>query len=127
MLPSDPVRQTAVNRAVERYARTLRQGTNPCRADRDPSAQTDNYRRALEQQELRAEQVRSVLDSLGVPRIHHIAYRSYALQLDAIIRRYSGETLRALLMAASSRWTRYGLDPKVLRAIAERVYGLTAL
>lgn len=125
-MPRDTRRETAVDRAVQRYSRALRDGTNPCRADRNPDAQAENYRRAQERQELRAGQVRKLLESRDVPRLHRIAYRACALQLDAIIRRHSGETLRLLATATLARWTARGLDPVVLKAIARQVYYLTA-
>ncbi len=124
MMPPDRRRLTAVDRAASRYARTLRQRTNPCPADGNGTSQIANFRRALERTELRAEQVRQVLLSLDVPPSQYVAYRNFGLHLDKLIRDHSGETLRTLAASAVARWTCYGLQSDVLSAICVQVFGL---
>jgi len=125
LLPTCPARLPALDSAVSRYLRALRQGAVPCRADRDPDAQTANYRQALERNELRAAQVRQVLDSIGVPPVQHLAFRRYALHLDKLCRKYSGRTLKARARLALDYWTASGLDPAILRTVAQQVFGLS--
>ena len=44
----DTRRLLSVDRAVQRYAASLRQGSNPCRADGKSESQTENFRDAFE-------------------------------------------------------------------------------
>jgi len=115
---------TAVEKAAGRYARTLRQGIATCRSDGDPKEQTENYRRYLERQSLRMAQVGQVLNAMNVPWLQRVAYQNYGKHLDKLCREYSGRTLEGLGRAAVLRWTSYGLEPSVLRAVAEQVFNL---
>ncbi len=117
-------RAIAVDRAVGRYARKLLRGAASARADENTQAQVANYRWAAERRELRAAQVNQVLSRLGVTPILFVPYRNFGLHLDRLIRDHDGETLRGLARAAFVRWTGYGLDPSILRAIAEQVFNL---
>jgi hypothetical protein len=117
-------RQTAVGRAIRRYAFTLRQGTNPCRADGNSAGQTGNFRNALERAELRYTQVREVLMGRGVSPIQFLAYRNFAFHLDKLCRDYAGETLRERALDAILRWKCYGCRPEILRAISQEVFAL---
>ncbi len=124
MSPETRRRLLSVDRAVGRYSRSLQQRTNPCRADGNPQEQADNFRRALERSELRAQQVREVLCAMGVPPMQSVAYRNFGLRLDKLIRENSGATLRLRATEALDYWTAYGLRPEVLSAICETVFGL---
>jgi hypothetical protein len=97
---------------------------NLCRADGDADGQTANYRRSAERAELRAEQVKQVLCSFGVPPLQFLVYRNFALHLDKLIRMNSAETLRSLVRSAVDYWTACGLRPEVLSAICLQVFGL---
>jgi hypothetical protein len=115
---------SSVDRAVQRYSATLRQGTNPCRADGDAAGQAENFRDALQRADLRYSQVKEILYSAGILSTQFIYYHNFTLHLDKLFRRHSGETLRYLAQQALSQWTCYGCDRKVLEAICERVFGL---
>jgi hypothetical protein len=124
MKPSDKRSLLPVESAVRRYAGSIRQGTSPCRADRNVEDQTDNYREAAERAELRAEQVRHVIMAAGVPLIQFMIYRNFGLHVDKLFRDYSGESLRLRTNDAVERWTCYGCNPEVLGAICEQVFGV---
>ena len=121
----DTRRLLSVDRAIKRYATTLRQGKNPCRADGNPAGQMENYRDAIQRVELRYSQVRQLLMENGVPTIHFSFYRSFGLYVDKLCRDHAGETLRSGVAAAVQRWTCYGCNPEVLRSICEQVFRLT--
>ena len=121
----DTRRINAVDLAMRRYAQTLRQGRSSCRADGNPAGQLDNYRDAIERIELRYSQVRELLMEKGVQTIHFSFYRSFSLYVDKLCRDRGGETLRSGVAAAIARWTCYGCNPEVLRAICEQVFRLT--
>jgi len=124
MMTKDTRRLIAVDRAVRRYAATLRQGTTPCRADGKSASQTDNYRDAAERAELRYSQIKEVLCDSGVSPSQFVVYRSFGLHVDKLCRDYSGETLRERALDAVLRWQCYGCSPDVLRAIAATVFSL---
>lgn len=126
MKPDDLRRQWAVERATERYAASLRRGANSRRADGDSAGQTENYRDSCERAELRYTQVRQVLLELGVPPTHFLSYRNFGLHVDKLCRGYSGESLRLMVSDAITRWTCYGCNAEVLRAICEQVFRLEA-
>ena len=120
----DTRRLLSVDRAIRRYATTLRQGKNPCRADGNPAGQMENYRNAIERVELRYSQVRQLLMEKGVPTIHFSFYRSFGLYVDRLCRDHAGETLRSGVLDAVQRWTCYGCQPEILRAICREVFAL---
>ena len=124
MMTKDTRRLIAVDRAVRRYAATLRQGTTPCRADGKSASQTDNYRDATERAELRYAQIKEVLCDAGVSPSQFVVYRSFGLHVDKLCRDYSGETLRARALDAILRWKCYGCRPEVLTEICKQVFGL---
>ena len=124
MIPSDKRRLLSVDRAIKRYASTLRQGKNPCRADGNPVGQMDNYRDAIERVELRYSQVRQLLMGKGVPTIHFSFCRSFGLYVDKLCRDHAGETPRSGIAAAIQRWTRCGCNPEVLTEICRQVFRL---
>lgn len=124
MMTEDTRRLIAVDRAVRRYAATLRQGTTPCRADGKSASQTDNYRDATERAELRYAQIKEVLCDSGVSPSQFVVYRSFGLHVDKLCRDYSGESLRLRVLDAIERWKCYGCDSDVLKAICEHVFGL---
>ncbi len=115
---------SAVDRAVPRYRATLRQGTNPGRADGDVAGQAENFRDALQRADLRYSQVKEILYSAGIITTQFIYYHNFTLHLDKLFRRHSGETLRYLAQQALSQWTCYGCDHDVLRQICSQVFGL---
>jgi hypothetical protein len=125
MKPTDKRRVIAVECAVRRYVDSVRQGSVPCRADGNADGQAASYRDAAERAELRAEQVRHVIMAAGVPLIQFMIYRNFGLHVDKLFRDYSGESLRHMVLDAVTRWTCYGCNPEVLRAICERVFGLS--
>ena len=114
----------SVDRAIKRYATTLRQGKNPCRADGNPAGQMENYRNAIERVELRYSQIRELLMGKGVPTIHFSFYRSFGLHVDKLCRDHAGETLRAGVAAAIARWVCYGCAREVLADICREVFKL---
>ena len=120
----DVRRQIAVDCAVGRYAATLRQGTNPCRADGDLAGQAENFRDALQRADLRYSQVKEILYSAGILTSQFIYYHNFTLHLDKLFRRHSDETLQYLAQQALSQWTCYGCRREVLKAICEQVFGL---
>ena len=120
----DQCRLNALDRAVSRYARTLRQGQHCRRSDGNESEQVSNFRRAAERAELRAAQLRETLNAYGILPIQHVAYRSFTLHLDKLIRNHSGTTLLSLAQSAVDYWTAYGLKPEVLARICKEVFGL---
>ena len=124
MKPTDKRRVIAVECAVRRYAGSIRQGSSPCRADRNAEGQAANYREAAERTELRAEQVRKVIMEHGVPLIQFMIYRNFGLHVDKLFREYSGESLRLMVTDAVARWSSYGCDPAILGSICEQVFGL---
>jgi hypothetical protein len=125
MMTRDTRRLIAVDRAVRRYAVSLRQGSNPCRADGDSAGQTENFRDAFERASLRYAQIKEVLCDAGISPCQFVVYRSFGLHVDKLCRDYSGETLRARVLDAILRWKCYGCRPEVLAAICEQVFGLT--
>jgi hypothetical protein len=120
----DSRRLLSVDRAVQRYAATLRQGSNPCRADGKSESQTENFRDAFERASLRYTQIKEVLCDSGVIVCQFVVYRSFGLHVDKLCRDYSGETLRARALDAVLRWQCYGCNPDVLRTIAATVFSL---
>ena len=92
--PTDRRSIISVECAVSRYARSVRQGSVPCRADGNAEGQAANYRDAAERTELRAEQVRHVIMAHGVSLIQFMIYRNFGLHVDKLCRDYSGESLR---------------------------------
>jgi len=124
MRPRDLRSVRSVDSAVSRYVRSVRQGSVPCRADGDANSQAANYRDAVERAELRAEQIRHILNERGVSLIQFVVYRNFGLHVDKLCRDYSGETLRARALDAILRWQCYGCNPTVLRAIARSVFSL---
>ena len=124
MKPTDKRSVLSVESAVRRYANTIRQGSSPCRADRDAEGQAANYREAAERAELRAEQVRKVIMEHGVSLIQLMIYRNFGLHVDKLCRDYSGESLRLMVSDAIQRWSCYGCDSGILGSICEQVFGL---
>jgi hypothetical protein len=117
-------RQISVDRAVQRYAAALRQGSNPCRADGKSESQTENFRDAFERASLRYAQIKEVLCDSGVMVCQFVVYRSFGLHVDKLFRDYSGESLRLMVTDAVARWSSYGCDPAILGSICEQVFGL---
>ena len=124
MRPRDKRSIRSVDCAVSRYVRSVRQGSAPCRADGNAEGQAANYREAAERAELRAEQIRHILNERGVSLIQYVLYRSFGLHVDKLCRGYSGESLRLQVLDAVTRWTCYGCRPEVLRAVCQEVFGL---
>jgi hypothetical protein len=124
MRPRDQRSIRSVECAVWRYANAIRQGTSPCRADRNADSQAANYREAAERAELRAEQIRHILNERGVSLIQFMVYRNFGLHVDKLCRDYSGESLRLQVLDALTRWTCYGCSSDLLHAICQRVFGL---
>jgi hypothetical protein len=86
--------------------------------------QAANYREAAERAELRAEQIRHILNERGVSLIQFMIYRNFGLHVDKLFRDYSGESLRLRTNDAVQRWKCYGCSPEVLGAICEQVFGV---
>jgi hypothetical protein len=120
----DTRRLLSVDRAVQRYAAALRQGSNPCRADGKSESQTENFRDAFERASLRYAQIKEVLCASGVMVCQFVVYRSFGLHVDKLCRDYSGETLRARALDAVLRWKCYGCKPEVLKEICRTVFNL---
>ena len=99
-------------------------GSAPCRADGDAEGQAANYRESAERAELRAEQIRHILNERGISIIQYVLCRSFGLHVDKLCRGYSGESLRLQVSAALARWSSYGCSPKILSEICEQVFGL---
>jgi hypothetical protein len=124
MKPRDVRSIRSVDCAVNRYAMSVRQGSSPCRADRNSESQAANYREAAERMELRAEQVRRILNERGVSLIQFVTYRGFGLHVDKLCRDYSGESLRLQVSDAIARWSSYGCSPDVLKTICTQVFKL---
>ncbi|MBN2466251.1 hypothetical protein JXD38_11575, partial [candidate division WOR-3 bacterium] len=110
--------------AVWRYANAIRQGSSPCRADRNAESQTANFREAAERAELRAEQVRHILNERGVSLIQFVTFRGFGLHVDKLCRDYSDESLRLQVLDAITRWTCYGCSSVILGEICLQVFGM---
>ena len=124
MKPTDRRSIISVECAVRRYANTIRQGSSPCRADRNVEGQASNHREAAEHAELRAEQVRHVIMAAGVPLIQFMLYRNFDLHVDKLFRDYSGESLRLRALDAVLRWKCCACNPEVLKEICKNVFSL---
>jgi hypothetical protein len=124
MKPSDRRSIKSVDCAVSRYVRSVRRGSVPCRADGDANSQAANYRDAVERAELRAEQIRHILNERGVPLIQFVVYRNFGLHVDRLCRDYSGESLRLMVNDAIDRWSSYGCKPDVLTTICLKIFAL---
>ena len=120
----DSRRLLSVDRAVQRYAASLRQGSNLCRADGDSASQTENFRDAFERASLRYAQIKEVLCDSGVMVCQFVVYRSFGLHVDKLCRDYSGESLRLRALDAILRWKCYGCRPEVLNEICKQVFRL---
>ena len=120
----DTRRLLSVDRAVQRYAASLRQGSNPCRADGKSESQTENFRDAFERASLRYAQIKEVLCDSGVMVCQFVVYRSFGLHVDKLCRDYSGETLRARALDAILRWKCYGCSEELLKTICRQVFAL---
>ena len=120
----DTRRLIAVDRAVQRYAASLRQGSNLCRADGNSESQTENFRDAFERASLRYAQIKEVLCDAGVMVCQFVVYRSFGLHVDKLCRDYSGESLRLRVLDAVLRWKCYGCRPEVLKEICKQVFAL---
>jgi hypothetical protein len=126
MITKDTRRLVAVDRATRRYAASLRQGSNLCRADGDSASQTENFRDAFERASLRYAQIKEVLCDSGVVVCQFVVYRSFGLHVDKLCRDYSGESLRLRALDAILRWKCYGCRPEVLKEICKQVFALEA-
>jgi hypothetical protein len=124
MKPRDLRSIRSVDCAVTRYANAIRQGSSPCRADRDADSQTANFREAAERTELRAEQIRHILNEHGVSLIQYMIYRNFGLHVDKLCRAYSGESLRSMVETAVERWKSYGCSSVILGEICLQVFSL---
>jgi hypothetical protein len=124
MKPRDGRSLLSVDCAVSRYVRSIRQGSAPCRADGNAEGQASNYREAAERAELRAEQVRHILNERGVSLIQYVLYRSFGLHVDKLCRDYSDESLRLRALDAVLRWQCYGCTREVLKEICRQVFKL---
>jgi hypothetical protein len=120
----DARRLLSVDRAVQRYAASLRQGSNLCRADGNSESQTENFRDAFERASLRYAQIKEVLCDSGVMVCQFVVYRSFGLHVDKLCRDYSGESLRLRVLDAVLRWKCYGCRPEVLTEICKQVFAL---
>ena len=120
----DTRRLVAVDRAVQRYAASLRQGSNLCRADGNSESQTENFRDAFERASLRYAQIKEVLCDSGVVVCQFVVYRSFGLHVDKLCRDYSGESLRLRALDAVLRWQCYGCTREVLKEICRQVFKL---
>uniref|UniRef100_A0A7C4C9Y1 Uncharacterized protein n=1 Tax=candidate division WOR-3 bacterium TaxID=2052148 RepID=A0A7C4C9Y1_UNCW3 len=118
MVPPEP--------AVGRYLRAIRRGTNPCRADSDAETQAANYRRGMERNALRTAQLVRILARFALSPALRLPYRNYCLHLDKLCRTCSGKTLKTRAALALDHWTAAGLNPTILRTIAEEVYGISS-
>ena len=127
MITKDTRRLAAVDRATRRYAVSLRQGSNPCRADGNSESQTENFRDACERTSLRYAQIKEVLCDAGISPCLFIIYRSFGLHVDKLFRDYSGESLRLMVMDAIVRWSSYGCKTDVLAEICLKVFALDLL
>ena len=117
-------RQRTAERAVRRYASSLKYGSNARRRDGNTEEQAANYSRAVERAGLRTAEVRQVLMAHGILPMYFMTYGNFGLHVDRLIREHEGETLRQLVLAALARWTRDGSKPEVLKAICEQVFRL---
>ena len=124
MITKDTRRLVAVDRATRRYAASLRQGSNPCRADGKSESQTENFRDAFERASLRYAQIKEVLCDSGVMVCQFVVYRSFGLHVDKLCRDYSGETLRERALDAVLRWKCYGCSEELLKTICRQVFAL---
>ena len=124
MRPRDLRSVRSVDCAVSRYVRSVRQGSVPCRADGDANSQAANYRDAVERAELRAEQIRHILNERGVSLIQFVVYRNFGLHVDKLCRDHSGESLRLMVTDALDRWTSYGCDRAILSEICLKVFAV---
>jgi hypothetical protein len=124
MKPSDQRSIRSVECAVRRYANSIRQGSSPCRADRNADSQTANFREAAERAELRAEQIRHILNEHGVSLIQFVSFRGFGLHVGKLCRDHSGESLRMMVSDAVTRWTCYGCSSVILTEICRQVFGL---
>jgi hypothetical protein len=124
MKPRDLRSLKSVDCAVSRYVRSVRRGSVPCRADGDANSQAANYRDAVERTELRAEQIRHILNERGVSLIQFVVYRNFGLHVDKLCRGYSGESLRLMVTDAIARWVSYGCAREVLADICREVFAL---
>ena len=120
----DVRRHFAVDRAIGRYAAALRQGKTPCRTDGKVARQTDNFQYAFMRADLRYAQIKEVLCDAGVQTCMFVMYRSFGLHVDKLFRDYSGESLRLMVTDTIDRWTSYGCEPEVLKAICRQVFAL---
>ena len=118
-------RQRTAERAVRRYASSLKYGANARRRDGNTEEQAANYSRAVERAGLRTMQIRQVLMAHGILPMHFMTYGNFGLHVDKLIREHEGESLRQLVLAAIDRWTRDGLRPDVLREICRTVFRLS--
>jgi len=117
-------RQRTAERAVRRYASSLKYGANARRRDGNTEEQAANYSRAVERAGLRTAQVRQVLMAHGILPMHFMTYGNFGLHVDKLIREYSTETMMTMVLMAIDRWTRDGSKPEVLKAICEQVFRL---
>jgi hypothetical protein len=124
MRPRDKRSIRSVDCAVGRYVRSVRRGSVPCRADGDAAGQAANYREAVERAELRAEQIRHILNERGVSLIQFVVYRNFGLHVDKLCRDYSGESLRLMVSDAIERWSSYGCDREILKQTCSQVFRL---
>lgn len=124
MRPTDKRSLISVECAVRRYVGSVRQGLVPCRADGDAAGQAANYRESAERAELRAEQVRHILNRRGGSLIQFILYRNFGLHVDKLCRDYSDETLHLRVLDAVARWVGYGCTRQILADICREVFKL---
>ena len=124
MMTKDTRRLVAVDRATRRYAVSLRQGSNPCRADGNSESQTENSSDACERASLRYTQIKELLCNAGISPCQFVIYRSFSLHVDKLCRAHAGETLRERVSDAMLRWQCYGCSPTVLQATVKSVFAL---
>lgn len=121
--PGEDLRMRRLRKQCQKYELKLRQGEVRARADHDYKAQVKAYVRAAERQAQREISVRELVYQAGVPQCLVFQYLCYARHVQKLKREFTGLTLGTHIDIAIDRWAMRGLDPEVLRRIADSVIG----
>ena len=111
-----------VESTVQKYEWALDHGDVPRSRLRSRDEQVERFSDAQYRiDEVRA-MVRKTACRCGVPTIMMLAYYSFALAADKVMRRFDQATRAQQVAALLDRWEVRGLDPEVLRTILLEVF-----
>ena len=109
-------------KGIQKYEYKLMTGEVPARKDGNFKEQALRFRAAAEHISFVRQRVQAVLLSHGVLLATFIFYYNFATRVDALQRRFEGETLRDMVHLAVQDWLARGCEAAVLKDILSEVF-----